>query len=138
MEREDRKRLIAKGRQTPIAALLAQGRNHVVLARAHAGDLREDGWFPDETDDLVSRTEALDLLCSDRSASTLASKGATVAEARCRQAAKSLIRKIRRAVPVVLRKHKVANVTKSTFNAGERLGQSTPKISKYLTRSGRP
>ena len=134
MEREDRKRLIAKGRQTPVAALLAQGRNHVVLARAHEGDLQEEGWFPDETDDLESRTEALDLLCSDRSASTLAAKGATVAEARCRQAAKSFVRKIRRAVPVVLRKHKVVGITKSSFNAGESLGQSTPKISKYLTK----
>ena len=41
---------------------------------------------------------------------------------------------VRRAVPVVLRKHKVENITKSTFNAGESLGRSTPKISKYLTK----
>ena len=134
MEQEERKRLLVKGRQIPIAALLEQGRSHAVLARAHEDDLQDEGWFKEETDALESRIEALDTLCSNREERSLAAKGATVKEAKCRQAAKSFIRKIRRAVPMVLRKHKVEDITRSTFNAGENLGRSTPKISKYLTK----
>ena len=46
--------------------------------------------------------------------------------------AKAYIRKLRNALPRVLREASAPGVTAASFHAGEGLGRSTPKIAKYL------
>jgi len=47
---------------------------------------------------------------------------------------KTLIRKLRHALPMALRASPKAGVKAEDFHAGEKLGRSTPKLVAYLTR----
>jgi hypothetical protein len=134
MDMEEKQRLLVKGGQTPIRALLAEGRRHVLLGKEHPEELKEAGWPQEETDTLEKQTVELDSRYSVRSASISQAQDATVNKTRCRQRAKALIRKIRLAVPIVLRKHQIPGVTKSSFNNNGKIGTSATNISQYLAK----
>jgi len=56
----------------------------------------------------------------------------STAESQAVDSAKAYLRKLRNALPRALRESPALGVTAASFHAGETLGRSTPKISKYL------
>ena len=132
MEQHRKDRLVTKGRNVPVNKLLEQGRAHVLLCRKYGEDLGNTGWPATRTDDLDQKLFALDALYSGRSQQSESALKATGTESAARQAAKAFVRRLRLAVPLVLKETPVEGVTENAFNTGERLGHSTPRISKYL------
>jgi hypothetical protein len=127
-----RKQFIAKGRKFSVPKVLAQGRVHLLLLRKYADELSAAGWTVSDTDLFEQCLNALEVLYSSRSAETEASLKAASIKAALRQNAKSLIRLIRLAAPIVIKKHSPEGITENAFNAGGKLGRSEVKISKYL------
>jgi hypothetical protein len=127
-----RKQFIAKGRRFSVPKILAQGRVHVLLLRKYADELTAAGWAASDTDAFEQCLNALEVLYSSRSAETEASLKAAEIKASLRQNAKSLIRRIRLAAPIVIKKHSPEGITENAFNAKGKLGRSEVKVSKYL------
>jgi hypothetical protein len=134
MAREFNQRLFNKGRQTPVSPLLEQTRGHVELGRKFETDLDSFGWPKANTDALAAKTDELDAGYSSRKSDQDESLEASRNESANRQSAKAYIRRLRLAAPILLRGGAVNGVTQDSFNAGENLGNSTVKISKYLMK----
>ncbi len=127
-----RTQFIAKGKKHSVPKVLAQGRVHLLLLRKYADELGAFGWTAADTDAFELLVNALELLYSSRSAETEASLKASDLKAARRQNAKALIRKIRLAAPLILKKHAPDGITKKAFAVKGSLGRSEVKISKYL------
>ena len=134
MEQNENRRIFNKGKNTQISPLLEQGRVHVVLSKKHEGALSRFGWPPSQTEVLVSRIDGLDALFSNRSSATQAAISATETEAAMQREAKAFIRRLRHAVPMVVRLQQAKGITRKSFNAGGPLSKKTQKISKYLMK----
>lgn len=125
-------RLAKKGQSEPLEGILQQGRVHAGLGNMHGEELNEWGWLPEQTAGLEKSVAVLDSLASGQKEAKETSKASTKTENAARTEAKTFIRRVRLALPMVLRDSPVEGVTAESFNAGESLGRSTPKISKYL------
>lgn len=127
-------RLVNKGRNEPLAGLIQQGRVSAKLAEAKAGPLETDGgWSPADTASLIAN---IDLLDTDSAAQADESAGArllTLSEVAARAAVKSFIRKLRNALPRVLRENPDILVSAEDFVSGP-LRDSTPKLLAYLSK----
>jgi hypothetical protein len=127
-----RKQLIAKGEKVSVPKLLDQGRVHLLLLKKYLKELNAFGWSDDQTGGFEQGIFDLDTLYSSRSSQTEAVLKLSAAKAAARQTAKSFIRRLRLAAPIVIKKHSPEGITESAFNAGGPLGSSASKISKYL------
>jgi hypothetical protein len=127
-----RKQLMAKGEKVSVPKLLDQGRGHLLLLRRYLKELNGFGWSDDQTSEFEQGIFDLDTLYSTRSSETEAVLKLSSTKAAARQTAKSFIRRLRLAAPMVIKKHSPEGITESAFNAGGPLGSSASKISKYL------
>lgn len=133
-------KLARKGRSANLVGLRQQWRASVELSRRHAAALNDAGWGLEQTDELERSGRQLD---SARSA-TLELRGAkqrkTRTEVEKRQDAKRLIRRMRNALPSVLKKlpKDDAELAGKAFLAGTKLGDSTPLLLEYLQKISGP
>jgi hypothetical protein len=125
-------RLVAKGKAEPRDGLLQQGKVQIALAKQHATELADAGWPSTDTDALAANVADLEAATGAQAKAYNTAGHASAAEAKAIADAKGYIRKLRHALPRALREANAPGVTLSSFHAGERLGRSTPKISKFL------
>src|SRR6185503_13720466 len=125
-------RLVAKGKSEPRDGLAQQGKVHVGLAQHHEAELDDAGWTSTDTGALAANVASLEAAAGTQAKAYDAAGDASAAESQAIADAKAYIRKLRRALPRALREAKAPGVTIASFHAGETLGRSTPKISKYL------
>jgi hypothetical protein len=130
-------RLARKGANEPRIGLIQQGRYHAKLAADKADELQRAGWKKEKTALLSSDLATLESQSAAQSDRRSTAKSATLTESAARNQAKSFIRKLRNALPIVLRDHPDVGVTASQFEGGT-LGQSTPKVSNYLNQITEP
>ncbi len=126
--------MVKKGTSEPRAGLLDQGYVHIKLCQAHEAALADHGWLPASTAEIAALVEGLASQMSEQLEAKESSKGTTRDEVAARAHAKALIGKIRLGAGLVLAQGTVPGVTIESFNAGERLRQSTSKILGYLGR----
>jgi len=125
-------RLVAKGRTEPRAGLAQQGKVQVGLAQEHAAPLDEAGWSPADTAALAANVERLEQAVGSQAKAYDHAGDTSTSESQAVDTAKAYIRRLRNALPRALRESPGAGVTLESFHAGQTLGRSTPKISKYL------
>lgn len=126
-------RLVRKGHNQPLPALIQQARVSAELAKAKARPLEEEGgWTPADTEALVANTNLLDTDASRQADDTEGARILTKTEVEWRGEAKKFIRRLRNALPRVLRENPGIDVRPEAFESG-RLRDSTPKILQYLT-----
>jgi hypothetical protein len=126
-------RLIAKGRSEPRAGLAQQGKVHIGLATQHAPELDDAGWSAADTASLATNVKSLEEAVGTQAKAYDHAGDTSTSESQAIDDAKSYIRRLRNALPRTLRESPAAGVTLASFNAGQTLGRSTPKISKYLS-----
>lgn len=126
-------RLVKKGRGEPLDGLLQQGRASLALAETHAGALAQSGWPPASTAAMESTLAKLESDTTSVLGERAASRGATTSEYAALNEGKAFVRKLRLALPKVLR-GAPADVDEKAFRAGEPLARSTPKLSAYLLK----
>ena len=125
-------RLANKGRGEPIGALVQQGNVSVGLAKLHATELGENGWPAGNTDALEAGVTELESTASVKADAEGSALDATKTEHKAIVEAKAFIRRLRNALPTVLRDSAIPGVNEKSFHAGTKLGRSAPTISKYL------
>jgi hypothetical protein len=125
-------RLVTKGKGEPRDGLAQQGKVHIALAKQYAADLDDNGWTSADTDALVANVVSLEKATGSQAAAYDHAGHTSTGESEAIDDAKSYIRKLRNALPRALRQAHAPGVTAESFHAGEALGRSTPKISKYL------
>jgi hypothetical protein len=130
-------RLARKGADEPRQGLIQQGNYHVKLATTHAEVVAGAGWKKEKTKVLSTDITTLESQSAAQLDRREGAKGATLTESAARNQAKSLIRKLRNVLPILLRDHPDTGVTLSQFEGGA-LGNSTPKISGYLNNISEP
>jgi hypothetical protein len=106
----------------------------VALGEQYKEELDGHGWEPSETAALAANVAVLEVSTGAQATAQEEAGGATVDEHAALDKAKGYIRRLRNALPKALRLAPDAGVTLSSFETGEALGRSTPKISAYLAR----
>ena len=127
-------RLASKGRNQPLAGLLQQAKVSAGNAKLYAAQLDACGWTDARTSTMLAEIASLETDVASRIDTASAARHATTQEHAAIDAAKTFIRKLRAAAPMVLRDTKVVGVAHDAFNAGSPLASSTPKIVEYLTK----
>ena len=130
-------RLARKGVYEPRQGLIQQGNYHTKLAATHAEVLASAGWKKEKTEVLSTDITELESQSAEQFDRRTGAGQRTLSESAARNHAKSLIRKLRNALPIVLRDHPDTGVTLAQFDGGT-LGNSTPKISGYLNNISEP
>lgn len=127
-------RLVAKGRGEPRGALAQEGKVHVALAKQYAVELEDAGWPVGDTKDLEDNVALVDVAMGSQSEAWEGASGATSEEQAQIDKSKAFIRRLRNALPRALRESPGAGVTVKSFEVGETLDRSTPRISSYLSK----
>lgn len=125
-------RLVAKGRREPRDGLAQQGKIQVGLAHQYQAELDDAGWPPEDTGALAANVALLEAAAGTQSKAYDNASHTSTGERQAIAASKTYIRRLRNALPRALREAQAPSVTIESFHVGETLGQSTPKISKYL------
>ena len=128
-------RLANKGRSEPIRGLAQQGRVHVALAKQYATELDDAGWSASDTAAFEKDVESLEAMIGSRSLEREGATDATQKESSAVDDAKAFLRRLRNALPRALRKKGPSAVRAESFEVGETLGRSTPKISAFLANA---
>ncbi len=128
------RRLVSKGTNEPLQALVDQGRYHLKLAEQHAAALDEHNWTAQQTTELAAELAGLDTDKNRQLDERSRSKQTTRDEVAAISDAKALINRVRNVARQVVRKNVNAGVTVEDFNAGGPLGRAAGKISEYLGR----
>ena len=125
-------RLVTKGKGEPRDGLAQQGKVHVGLAKQYAAELEDSGWSSADTESLAANVVSLEQATGSQAAAYDHASQSSAGESHAIDSAKAYLRKLRNALPRVLREAPAPGVTAASFHAGEALGRSTPKIAKYL------
>jgi hypothetical protein len=125
-------RLVTKGKGEPRDGLAQQGKVHIGLAKQYAAALDDSGWSATDTESLAANVVSLEQAAGSQAAAYDHAGHSSTGESQAIDDAKTYIRKLRNALPRVLRDAPAPGVTAASFHAGEALGRSTPKLSKYL------
>jgi hypothetical protein len=125
-------RLAKKGKDEPRDGLAQQGKVHVGLAQQYAAELDDNGWSATDTQALAVNVGKIEQAAGGQAAAYDHAGHSSTAESHAVDSAKAYVRKLRNALPRALRESPSLEVTAASFHAGETLGRSTPKISKYL------
>lgn len=125
-------RLVNKGKDEPRDGLAQQGKVHIELSKQYASALDDNGWSGADTDDLAANVAKLEQAAGDQAAAYDHAGHSSTGESQAIDDAKAYLRKLRNALPRVLRESPGLGVEVASFHAGETLGRSTPKISKHL------
>lgn len=124
-------RLVHKGKSEPRQGLVEQGKVHVALAKQYAEALIESGWSDEDTAELEKNV----MLLEPRRLPEWAAgdeDNPQDPEFTAVGDAKVFIRRLRNALPRVLRETSATNISPQLFEVGERLGRSTETIQAYL------
>lgn len=127
-------RLVAKGKDEPLAAVIQQGRYHAGLGGTCETDLADWGWSKEQTQALAEDVSQLDTEAAEKADARGMALSATAGQEAAVDEAKDVIDKVRNAAPIVLRKHPTEGVTEDSFEAGHKLTRSVPRISGYLSK----
>jgi hypothetical protein len=127
-------RFAKKGKDEPRDGVVQQGRFHAALAEKHAAPLAECGWPSPRTANLKALIGTLESRTSIQADARGAARGAAGAESAAVLTAKAFLRRLRYALPEVLRESPVAGVSAESFAAGGKLGYSAPRIVGYLNK----
>lgn len=125
-------RLIHKGSQVSLAAVVEQGSYHERLAEDHAVDLIANGWTAAETVELsgdLAQLQSEDAVHAEAAGS--AHSATRIQDAKLADA-KRLVRMIRNVLPRLFRNHALVDVSIHDFEAGQTLGRSVPSMETYL------
>lgn len=126
--------LAAVGKNIPRAALAQQGKVSLGLARAEAVTLASFGWVESCTSAIEQHINTLEQRVALQS---LAREDARLAAAELRvevTLARTFLRKMRAALPSVLRALPQGDTTRTMFKAGVPLAASVPNMSTYLSQ----
>jgi hypothetical protein len=126
-------RLARKGRKEPREGLAQQAKVSAGLAKEHALELDGAGWPASDTTKLEAGYAYLESKVAKQADDKGGASSASDEEQAAIDGTKAFVRRLRNALPRVLRETKVA-IAPDAFNAGVRLGRSTPKLSAFLTR----
>jgi hypothetical protein len=126
-------RLVQKGRREPLTGLVEEGPISVGLAREFASELARFGWPASETDSLAADVTTILADQAKRIETTGAAREKSADAQHAVDDAKALIRHLRNALPMVLRRTTVEGVSASSFHVptGD-LARSVAKIMTYL------
>lgn len=127
-------RLMRKGKKEPREGLVQQARVHLELARRFAERLARFGWTPADTDRLATGLSLLEGEMARQADARGISLQATRDENEAIDEAKALLRRLRLALPRVLRARPVPDVDAQSFAVRTKLRRSTPEILGYLNR----
>lgn len=127
-------RLIRKGKNEPREGLVQQARVAIDLATRYEAKLQDHGWLPTDTQALQTCLAILDTKMAKQADERGIARDKTREEAESVDAAKGFIRRLRYALPRVLRETSTPGVSYESFATMGRLGRSTPQIVAYLTR----
>lgn len=127
-------RYVTKGMNETREGLLQQGRVSLGLIAAHHDELHACGWNDEWTTALQRYVDELGTKMSAQADAKGQAKAATKKEALARTAVKSMVRKLKNAVPLALRAAPNSGVTMEAFLIGDKLGQATPKIMAYVEK----
>jgi hypothetical protein len=130
-------RLAQKGKREPRRGLVDQGKVSLGLAGKYTAELDDAGWEAEETAALAQAVALLDSEYAEKLEAEEQASEATTNEGAALLEAKALIRKLRNALPRVLRQNPVAGISAATFQSGV-LGRSTSKVSDYLGQIQKP
>lgn len=131
-------RLVEKGKDVPIAPLTEQAKASAGLALKHQDPLKGRGWKAARTEALQTGIATLEMEASIQADERGKALLKTAAKQNAITEAKSVIRQVRRVLPIVLRQTKVEDVSLASFAAGEPLGRAASKISTFLTKIAEP
>lgn len=126
-------RLARKGKGQPRLALLQQARILHALAVEHKDVLAEHGWDANDTTKLNDDTTGLEQLLGGRADVANEAEQSTKAEHAALDAVKGYLRRLRLALPRVLRDNSLG-ISMDTFAVPDSMRRSTPRIIGYLVR----
>lgn len=126
--------LIKLGSSVPYTGLSDQLEYTTALDQKEEGNLCEEGWVATDSQELHQVKAELEARKGEVIAERSDSKGLTRDEAEARSEAKAFKRKLDLKLPTFFEKNKVSGVTLADFNAGDKIGRSTPKLLTYFTK----
>ena len=126
-------RLARKGKGQPRQALLQQARILHALAVEHKDALVDHGWDANDTMKLNDDTAALEQMLGGRAEVANEADQSTKAEHAALDAVKVYLRRLRAALPRVLRDNNLG-ISMETFAVPDSMRRSTPRVIGYLVR----
>jgi hypothetical protein len=127
-------RLARKGKGQPRQAVLQQARLLLALVREHQTALTGHGWDTGDTTRFATSIAAAETAAGGRADVSNESNSKTKGEQAAIDAVKAFLRRLRRALPRVLRDNAALGVTATSFAVDEPLKRSTPKAIAYLIK----
>jgi len=127
-------RLVKKGMREPREGLIAQGHYSLALAIRHETELAQHGWFPTDTERLRTNLAFLESAVAKQADERGIAREKTREQEAAVDDAKVFIRRLRYALPKVLRNTSTPNVSHESFATMGTLGRSPALIAAYLTR----
>jgi hypothetical protein len=114
--------------------VLQQARVLQKLAIEHKEALADHGWDDGDATQFASRIEALEAALGGRAQATNESDHQTKSEQSELDAVKAFLRRLRLALPRVLRENTASGITATAFAVETPWGRSTPKAIAYLIK----
>ncbi len=127
-------RLARKGKGQPRQAVLQQARVLEKHAEENQLALSEHGWDSSDTARFVTNIKNLETALEGRAESASDAEVATKSEQAAHDAVKAYLRRLRLALPRVLRANPNAGVTMDAFAVDDQLRRSTPRTIAYLLK----
>lgn len=127
-------RLVRKGKGQPRRAVLQQARVCLELVTEHQTVLVDYGWDNADTTRLMQGIQALEKTLGGHADSSHEAENLTHDEQAALDAVKAFLRRLRLALPRVLRDNPTAGVTMNAFALDEPLRRSTPRFVAYLIK----
>lgn len=126
--------LAAKGRTYGLGAVIAQAGYHLKLIENNLDALVAAGWSPDASAELKAGLDQLQTGAAKRADEGGQAKSATGSQEAAIDDAKAFLRKLRNALPVMLREVKPVGVTLEQFQVNGELKRKVNNIVVYLTK----
>ncbi|HCF59040.1 MAG TPA: hypothetical protein DFS52_13740 [Myxococcales bacterium] len=130
--KSEEERLVAKGRKVSSAALIDQVSRSFALADEYAQRLFAAGYSESKRQGFEACFEEMSALSGKRAAIHSTAENARKLEAEARQAARSLLRRLRLAAPLALRDDDATGYTVKSFTPKRPLGRSTTRTLGHL------
>lgn len=127
-------RLVRKGKGQPRQAVLQQARVLRGLVDGHKTELTDHGWDNGDTAMFDGHIAALQVAVEGRADAGNESDGLTRGEQAALDAVKAYLRRLRLALPRVIRANSGLGLTMGAFAVDEPLRRSTPRVIAYLLK----
>ena len=127
-------KFVKKGMSEPREGLRDEGVVHIGLGRKYEAELGAFGWPKEKTDAIQDDVDSLGTKIAEQAEAKVSAKAATSTEAAARAEAKAYIGKVRLGAEILIRGGEVTDVSLESFEAGGKLGNSTPRVAMYLEK----